>query len=621
MAIEREGTPMSESEQGETTEAHTTFWQIARPARKEMIIAGLLAAVAAVLSLAPVVVLIELARAVLPAISGGGIDIVRVWSLIATLVVATLLHGYTVKKSYQVSHWADGTLAEDIRQQQITKLSQLPLAWFTTHSSGRVKKFVQDDVAKIHMLIAHGAPDITSAVMVPLMSLAYLFVLDWRLGLLALVPLVLSLATMPFMLRDYSEKSEQFTNSQKELNSSIVELVRGIGVIKVFQPEGKNQGAFLARSREFSTFYLGWVRSTVHPAAMIQIFTSPVFGLFVTVVAGTWLVVSQGVSPIGVMAALLLINNVAGPLMMLARMSIMFKEANEAAAELTDFFNIPVVPEASGAEHPADNSIRFDELSFAYVEDATVLDGVTARLEPGSVTALVGPSGAGKSTLAQLIPRLLDPTSGQVRIGGVATTDLTARQLYDHVGFVFQDAYLMQLSVRDNIRLAIPDASETDVIRAATAAQIHDRIMTLPRGYDSVIGEDAQLSGGEQQRVAIARAILRDAPILVLDEATAFADPDSEAAIQQAITELVAGRTLVVIAHRLHTITDSDTILVLDDGRITERGDHDSLVEQGGSYAGMWARYETSRRRNSSAAQKTVSEQAVSDTAAKETAR
>ncbi len=579
------------------TEQRTTFWQIAAPAHKQMIIAGALAAVAAVLSLAPVIVLTELARAVLPSFSGGTIDASRVWALVSALVAATILHSMTVKKSYQVSHWADGTLAEDIRQRQITKLGQLPLSWFTQHSSGKVKKFVQDDVSKIHVLIAHGAPDYTSSVLVPVLSVAYLFVLDWRLGLLALVPLLLALATMPFMLRDYAERSERFTHSQKELNTSIVELVRGIGVIKVFQPEGKNQGAFIERSREFGAFYLDWVRATVHPAALVQIFTSSVFGLFVVVIAGPWLIASHGVSPIGVMAALLLINNVAGPLMMLARMSIMFKEANEAAAELTDFFNIPVLPEASGQALPADNGVHFDAVSFAYVEGTTVLDQVSARLEPGSVTALVGASGAGKSTLAQLIPRLLDPTDGQVRIGGIATTDLTAAQLYDRVGFVFQDAYLMQLSVRDNIRLASPDATDSDVVRAATAAQIHERILTLPRGYDSVVGEDAQLSGGEQQRVAIARAILRDAPILVLDEATAFADPDSEAAIQRAITALVTGRTLVVIAHRLHTIIDADTILVLDDGRITEAGTHDALVDAGGGYAGMWERYETARHR------------------------
>jgi ATP-binding cassette subfamily B protein len=558
-----------------------------------MIVSALLAALAAVLSLAPVVVLVELARTVAPALQGGRVGAARLWVLLVVLVVATGAHGLAVKKSYQVSHRADGALAENLRQRQITKLAQLPLSWFTRTPSGVVKTYVEDDVGKIHQLIAHGAHDYTSGVLVPLLSLVYMFVLDWRIGLLGLAPLLLALATMPFMMRGFQEKADRFTAGQKNLNAAIVELVRGIPVVKVFQPEGHGENTFITRSKEFGRFYLEWVRSTVHPTAVMQVFTSTAFGLFVVALAGPWLVASFGISPIDVLAALLLIDNIATPLLSLSRMNVMFNEANAAAAELTRFFDIPVLPGASGDAEPADDSVEFDGIGFAYVEGVPVLDSVSARLEPGTVTALVGPSGAGKSTLAQLVPRLLDPTGGQVRVGTVATVDLTAAQLYGRVGFVFQDAYLMRLSVRDNIRLADREATDEAVVRAATAAQIHERVAALPRGYDSVIGQDAQLSGGERQRVAIARAILRDAPILILDEATAFADPDSEAAIQKAITELVAGRTLVVIAHRLHTITDADKIIVLEHGRVTESGTHDELIRAGRGYAGMWERYET----------------------------
>ncbi|WP_232010934.1 ABC transporter ATP-binding protein [Corynebacterium kutscheri] len=300
-------------------------------------------------------------------------------------------------------------------------------------------------------------------------------------------------------------------------------------------------------------------------------------------------------SVLDVLAAFLLINNIASPLLMLSRANIMFAEAKAAAADLIYFFNLAESPVAGGKEDPADTSIELDNLGFSYVEGIPVLTDIDAIFQAGSVTAVVGPSGFGKSTLASLIPRLLDPTVGTVRIGGVASTDLTYDQLYDRVGFVFQNSYLMRLSVRDNIRLASPEASDEDVIRAARAAQIHERITKLPRGYDSIRGEDAQFSGGEQQRLAIARSILLDAPILVLDEATAFADPDSEAAIQQAISQLVVGRTFVVIAHRLHTITDADQILMLDDGKLTEVGTHKELLAAGNKYAKMWQRYQNTQ--------------------------
>ncbi|MBV7301034.1 ABC transporter ATP-binding protein [Corynebacterium sp. TAE3-ERU2] len=569
----------------------TTFWQISQPAHKQITISFLLAILAAVLSLVPVIALVELVRTVLPAVDGQPINAPQLWLLLAALIITTVLHGQATVKSLQVSHEADGVLGEHLRQRQITKLGRLPLSWFTRTPSGTVKTYVEDDVTKIHQLIAHGPHDYSAGIVVPLLSLGYMFVLDWRIGLLGLIPLLLAIATMPFMMRQFQEKAEHFKTSQKQLDAAVVELVRGIPVIKVFTPEGYDESIFLTRSKRFGSFYRDWVRSTVHPTALMKIFTSTAFGLLVVAVAGPWLISSAEVPVLDVLAAFLLINNIAAPLLMLSRTNIMFTEAKAAAAELTEFFNIPVLPPASGDKEPSDTGIEFDNLGFSYVEDTPVLTRISEKLEPGSVTAVVGPSGSGKSTLASLIPRLLDPTVGAVRIGGVPSTNLSSTQLYDRVGFVFQDAYLMQLSVRDNIRLANPEATDEEIIRAARAAQIHERITALPRGYDSVIGEDAQLSGGEQQRLAIARSILLDAPILVLDEATAFADPDSEAAIQKAISELVTGRTLVVIAHRLHTITGADRILMLERGEVTESGTHKELLAADKGYATMWQRY------------------------------
>lgn len=581
-----------------------TFWQISQPAHRQITVSLLLAVLAAFLSLTPVIALVELVRTVQPAINGEPVDSRRLWVLIVALVIATILHGQATVKSLQISHQADGVLGEHLRQQQITKLSRLPLSWFTRTPSGTVKTYVEDDVTKIHQLIAHGPHDYAAGIIVPLLSLGYMFILDWKIGVLGLVPSLLAIATMPFMMRQFQEKAEQFKTSQKRLDAAVVELVRGIPVIKVFAPDGYDESIFLNRSKSFGKFYRDWVRSTVHPTALMKIFTSPAFGLLVVAAAAPWLIEATNVSALNVLAAFLLINNIAAPLLMLSRTNIMFTEAKAAAAELTHFFNIPVLPPASGEREPINTGIQLDALGFSYVEGHPVLAGITEDLPPSTVTAVVGPSGSGKSTLAALIPRLLDPTHGTVRIGGVASTDLTTEQLYSRVGFVFQDAFLMQMSVRDNIRLAKPDATDEEVIRAARAAQIHERITNLPRGYDSVIGDDAQLSGGEQQRLAIARSILLDAPILVLDEATAFADPDSEAAIQKAISELVTGRTLVVIAHRLHTITGADRILMLEDGKVTESGTHEELIAANRGYAKMWERYQRAQEQKDSEAGK-----------------
>ncbi|WP_454044937.1 ABC transporter ATP-binding protein [Corynebacterium sp. Marseille-Q2516] len=579
----------------DTQQRPTSFWQISQPAHAQIALSIVLAILAAVLSLAPVVVLVELVRTVMPALDGQPINAQRLWLLVAALALATVVHGEATVTSLQISHKADGLLGQHLRQRQITTLGRLPLSWFTRTPSGTVKTYVEDDVTKIHQLIAHAPHDYSAGILVPLLSLGYMFFVDWRIGLLGLIPLLLAVATMPLMMRQFEQKAEKFTTSQKQLDAAVVELVRGIPVIKVFVPQGFDQSMFLERSRRFGRFYRDWVRSTVHPTALMKIFTSTGFGLLVVAVASPWLITSVGLPVSDVLAAFLLINNIAAPLVMLSRTNIMFSEAKAAAAELTEFFNIPVLPPAAGDTEPADAGIELEQVGFSYVPGIPVLRGISEKLTPGSITAVVGPSGSGKSTLASLIPRLLDPTEGAVRIGGVPSTQLRPDQLYGRAGFVFQDAYVMRMSVRDNIRLAHPQASDEDVIRAARAAQIHERIMHLPRGYDSVVGEDAQLSGGEQQRLAIARSILLDAPILVLDEATAFADPDSEAAIQQAITQLVEGRTLVVIAHRLHTITGADTILMLERGEVTESGTHDQLVAAGQGYATMWARYQAAQ--------------------------
>lgn len=283
------------------------------------------------------------------------------------------------------------------------------------------------------------------------------------------------------------------------------------------------------------------------------------------------------------------------PLMQLGFTAQFLRNAMQARQSLTEFFSQPQMPPPTDPCQPAGSQVDIDDVSFGYEPSRNVLHHIVAQCEPGTVTALVGPSGSGKSSLARLVPRFYDVSAGAVAIGGADVRQIPQTSLYTQVGFVFQDAYLLRTSIRDNIRLTRPDAAEAQIEQAARAAQIHERILRLPRGYDSVVGDDAHLSGGEAQRLTIARALLTDAPVLVLDEATAFADPDSEAAIQQALSVLAADRTLIVIAHRLHTITGVDQILVLDDGVVAERGRHGDLAAAGGLYQSMWERYEQAR--------------------------
>lgn len=571
------------------------FWQLAAPVRGRVVLAGILSGLGAVAGLIPVLLAVELTRTLVPAIGGQETDAARAFALVAWLVIAVVVAQALSIAGYTVSHLADTTFAESLRQRQITQSLRLRLDWFSRTGSGRVKKVIQDDVAKVHQLIAHVVPDTVNGAVRPLASLVLLFVLDWRLGLVALIPLVLTAASMPLMMKDMSSRFDRYNQALAELGASIVELVRGIAPIKMFEAEGKGYRRYSRSAAEHHRFYSEWMEATVYGSALMLMFTSPGFAITVSAVGATLLVVFAGLNPVLLLPAVLLAANIAGPLFLLMQMRQFMREANGAAQEITAFFALPASATPLEVLTPEDARVELDDVVFSYDGETNALDHVTAHLQPGAVTALVGPSGSGKSTLASLIPRLLDADSGRLKLGGAEVTQISTDELYRTVAFVFQQPYLLRMSVRDNIRLARPDASDREVVAAARAAQIHERIEALPHGYDTVVGEQARLSGGEQQRLSIARAILMDAPLLVLDEATAFADPDSEAAIQRALAELTRGRTLVVIAHRLHTIADADQIVVLDGGRVVEQGTHEQLTAARGIYSGMWDAYQRAR--------------------------
>ncbi|WP_241835400.1 ABC transporter ATP-binding protein [Pseudofrankia asymbiotica] len=517
------------------------------------------------------------------------VDHDRAWAVVLVAVVAFVARFMLVGAAGTISHLADNDLTLDLRARMARRLGRVPLGWFDQRSSGAVKTAVQDQVSALHTLVAHAANDVVGAAVTPLVVLGYLFWADWRLALVTLVPLVFFAFSYGRMTKGYSEQMATYVAALGRINAAAVEFVHGIAVVKAFGQARRAHARFLRETDAFADAFEGWTKPMLRPFAVTMAAVSGPTMLLVILGAGTGFVEAGWCSPADVVPFVVLGIGIAGPLLNLEHSATSLQLARGAATAIGSLLATPVVAEPERPREPAGHRVELRDVSFGYDDRVRVLDGVDAVLEPGTVTALVGPSGAGKSTLAGLLPRFTDPDGGAVLLGGVDVRDVGGEQLYQHVGFVTQDVGLLRVSVHDNIALAKPGTARERVVAAATAAQIHDVISALPRGYDSVIGEDARLSGGEAQRVTIARALVADTPVLVLDEATSWADLESEAAIQDALSELAAGRTVLVIAHRLASVTAADQILVLDGGRVVERGRHPELLATGGRYAQLWA--------------------------------
>ncbi|ODU07285.1 MAG: ABC transporter [Pseudonocardia sp. SCN 72-86] len=557
-----------------------------------------LGALGALCALVPFVGLAELGAVLL---TPGPVDTGRV-VLIAWLVAAGLgLRGLLLGVALTITHVADQKLQAILRSRMVAHLGRVPLGWFTQRSSGVVRKSAQEDVHDLHQLIAHHSVELTAAIVLPIGGLGYLFWLDWRLALLALVTLPFYAAAYAWMMRGYQEKMLEMNATMARISSAVVEFVSGISVVKTFGQGRRAHEAFSRSAADFGNSYAAWVL----PMLKIEAFSSmviaaPVVGL-VSTGGAVWFAAEGWVTPIEALTGVLVALIVPTTVMAMGFGAQNRRTAAAAALRIHELLQAPVLPVTENPRVPEGNRIDFDGVRFSYDGETDVLQDVSLACEPGTVTALVGPSGSGKSTLATLLPRFHDVTGGAVRIGGVDVREVAPEVLYRHVGFVLQDVQLVHGTVAHNVGLGRPDASADEVRAACEAANIHDRIVELPRGYDSVVGEDARLSGGEEQRVSIARALLADTPVLVLDEATAFADPESEAAIQDALSVLARGRTVLVIAHRLSTITGVDRIVVLDGGRIVESGTHPELLARAGTYARQWAAHQTVTHREGTA--------------------
>lgn len=569
------------------------LWRLLRPIRGRLIVACAIWAVGAASSVVPFIAVANLAG-ILLAPQSGAQEAVWAWGL--TAIGALALRFICVFVAGGITHFSDTRFQLVIRRRMAARLGRLPLGWFTTHTSGSVKKSVSDDVMSMHHLVAHTALEVIDGIVVPLVTFVYLFSINPVMSLFVMVPLAIGIGLYGAQIAKLRPRMAEFSTAMTDISGSAVEFVQGISVVKTFGQTGRAYSKFLEATERFLTMTTTSMGSSLRAASLAETVLAPLTSLVVITIGGAVLLSAGVISPIDIVPFMLLGIGVTGPLMGLWLTASATTEAAEASERVLALLATPVLREPDAPATPVDHTVVWEKVRFSYDGRHAALDGIDLRLQPGTTTALVGRSGSGKTTIAKLLPRFWDPDGGRITIGGVDIRAISSAELYKHVSFVFQDVQLLTASVTDNIRLARPSATLAEVEAVARAAQIHDRVLELPRGYDSVVGEDASFSGGEAQRISIARALLADAPVLVLDEATAFADPESEALIQDALSVLAADRTLLVIAHRLSTIQGVDQIAVVDGGQIIEQGTHAELLTENGTYAQLWSDHERASR-------------------------
>lgn len=515
------------------------------------------------------------------------------WLALAGIVANILLYFLAIFSSHIA---AFGTLY-DLKVLFADHITKIPLGYHLTIGSGRLRKIMDENIESVEGFIAHQFPDFVASITAPIVMVIILFVVDWRFGLASLAGIILAFIAefIGFGSGAMKENMGKYQKASEEMNNASVEYVRGMSVVKAFNQTAssfkKLQETISGYTEWVLKFSLGW--QNCMPA-------------FTTIINNIYLILV----PVGILIGsntsnfkefsmkfifyLLFVPAIAGVLNKIMYISESFMQIDGNVARMDEILNIPEMPETANPQKPQGEDVVFDHVSFTYTgnNEEKALESVSFAAKQGQITAIVGPSGGGKSTIANLISRFWDVTDGKITIGGVDLRDMAQNDLMRQVSFVFQDIFLFKQSILDNIRMGNRNATEEQVIAAAKAAQCHEFISKLPEGYHTVVGtKGVHLSGGERQRIAIARAIIKDSPIIVLDEATAFSDPENEYLIQKAFEKLMQNKTVIIIAHRLSTIRNADKIIVMEKGQIVESGKHDDLVAAGGRYFQMWNHY------------------------------
>ena len=514
------------------------------------------------------------------------------WMAVMFAVIAVLVY----IAGLMCSHLGAFRIATNLRLQSMNHIVKLPLGFAEHFGSGKLRKIVNESSAATETYLAHQLPDRANALATPCGLLVLLFVFDWRLGLLSLAPVLLGFLIMMAMTgKEMQQKMKEYQNALDDMSNEAVEYVRGIPVVKTF---GQTIFSFKKFKDSIDRYKVWVIAYTKQLRTPMMFYTAAINGVFVFLIAGALLFTQDQVTTEFLLNLVFYI--IITPIISVTLTRIMFQSENamivdDALQRIDSVLNLEPLKETAHPMHPKDGSVELEQVHFSYNGEKDVLNGISISIPAGQTVAFVGPSGGGKTTLANLISRFFDPQSGTVMVGGVDVRDIPKEELMNTISFVFQNSRLIKASIFENVRLGKPEATREEVMAALKNAQCDDILEKLPDGMDTVIGtKGVYLSGGEQQRIAIARVMLKNTPIIILDEATAFADPDNETRVQAAFSKLSQGKTVIMIAHRLSTVAGADRIYVVKDGQIAESGSSRELMERGGLFARMWQNYQTS---------------------------
>lgn len=511
------------------------------------------------------------------------------WQAVGFAVISVIVY----IAALMCSHISAFRVASNIRKELMRHITALPLGVTEKYGSGKLRRIVNTSSSATENYLAHRLPDKAGAVAIPAGLLFLLVVFDWRLGLLSLIPVVLGFLIMMKMTgKNMEQKMEEYQNALSDMSNEAVEYVRGIPVVKTFGQTIFSFKRFKGTIDNYEKWVIAYTKALRLP---MMFYTTAINGVFAFLIAGGIIFARGGVTDTLLLNLIfyIIITPVIGTT--LTKIMFMSEDAmivNDAINRIDEVLKEKPLPECRKVQEPFNYSITLEEVSYSYDGKKNALDHISLSIGQGQKAALVGPSGGGKTTLANIVTRFFDPQKGRILIGNVDIRDIPKEVLMNKISFVFQNSRLIKDSILENVRMGKPNASREEVMQALDAAQCMDIIEKLPDGIDTVVGTNGvYLSGGEQQRIAIARAILKNAPILILDEATAFADPDNEVRVGQALSVLSKGKTVIMIAHRLSSITDADCIYVLRDGKIAESGTHEELIAQNGIFTHMWKNY------------------------------